>query len=261
MDREFWSKAHRCSSPRSTCGPSRATCLTLGWLPSTSWLGYQRFLESQEGFLHGLHVRSDHKERETGGHQEQLWNEGLSHLDCKPCSCKEGFCRTQTPRSLQWSCCLLPWSQFNYWNGRRRADIEPSRPITVLSVHRWWSRVTTRQVLKIWAQQMPDAICGFLPARSAHKPHFVTELDWRELDLRNHSQMAQHFNHFQVSEYYYYQLDMFAVIAFWEPRFSAHLTYFHDFFGGLLPKLKRWWPSDNFPLFVTNTVCVTFFSG
>ena len=36
--------------------------------------------------------------------------------------------------------------------------------------------------------------------------------------------MAQHFNHFQVSEYYYYQLDMFAVIAFWEPRFSAHLT-------------------------------------
>ena len=143
MDREFWSKAHRCSSPRSTCGPSRATCLTLGWFPSTSWLGYQRFLESQEGFLHGLHVRSDHKERETGGHQEQLWNEGLSHLDCKPCSCKEGFWRTQTPRSLQWSCCLLPWSQFNYWNGRRRADIEPSRPITVLSVlYRWWSRVT-----------------------------------------------------------------------------------------------------------------------
>ena len=36
--------------------------------------------------------------------------------------------------------------------------------------------------------------------------------------------MAQHFNHFQVSEHYYYQLDMFAVIAFWEPRFSAHLT-------------------------------------
>ena len=229
MDREFWSKAHRRSSPRSTCGPSRSTCLTLGWLPSTSWLAYQRFLESQEGFLHGLHVRSDHKERETGGHrQEQLWNEGPSHLDCKPCSCKEGFWRAQTPRSLQWSCCLLPWSQFNYWNGRRRADIEPSRPITVLSVHRWWSRVTTRQVLKIWAQQMPDAICGFLPARSAHKPHFVTELDWRELDLRNHSQMAQHFNHFQVSEYYYYQLDMFAVIAFWEPRFSAHLTYFYD---------------------------------
>ena len=28
-------------------------------------------------------------------------------------------------------------------NGRRRADIEPSRPITVLSVlYRWWSRVT-----------------------------------------------------------------------------------------------------------------------
>lgn len=65
-----------------------------------------------------------------------------------------------------------------------------TRPITVLSLlYRLWSKMVTRQILKVWTQRMPASISGFLPGRSAHGLIYEMQL---QLEATNHSYSDSH---------------------------------------------------------------------
>ena len=67
-----------------------------------------------------------------------------------------------------------------------------TRPITVLSlIYRWWSKVVTSQILKQWAQYLPDYIVGFIPGRSPQNEMIKIQHDFEIGHINSQNETTQ----------------------------------------------------------------------